>query len=82
MSITFAAPQSDLSGEVSLTGEEGLLGLAFDPNYNRSGRFYVYYVGPGGSFGQGISHVALFAQQIDAHGALAYAGVADGCHRE
>jgi glucose/arabinose dehydrogenase len=53
-------PFLDLSGVVSLDGEEGLLGLAFDPDYNRSGRFYVYYVAPGGSFGQGVSHVALF----------------------
>ena len=54
------APFLDLSDVVSLAGEEGLLGLAFDPNYDRSGRFYVYYVGPGGSFGQGVSHLALF----------------------
>ena len=58
-------PFLDLSDVVALAGEEGLLGLAFDPNYNRSGRFYVYYVGPGGSFGQGVSHVALFRVSSD-----------------
>ncbi len=31
-------PFLDLSDVVALSGEEGLLGLAFDPNYNRSGR--------------------------------------------
>ena len=55
-----ATPFLDLSDVVSLQGEEGLLGLAFDPNYATNGRFYVYYVAPGGSFGQGVSHVALF----------------------
>ena len=58
-------PFLDLSDVVALDGEEGLLGLAFDPNYNRSGRFYVYYVGPGGSFGQGVSHIALFRVSSD-----------------
>ena len=32
-------PFLDLSAEVSFVGEEGLLGLAFDPNYAASGRF-------------------------------------------
>ena len=59
------APFLDLSGVVSLSGEEGLLGLAFDPNYETNGRFYVYYVAPGGSFGQGTSHVALFRVSSD-----------------
>src|SRR6476646_6742834 len=52
-------PFLDLSDEVSFVNEEGLLGLAFDPNYATSGRFYVNYVAPGGSFGQGVTHVAL-----------------------
>lgn len=34
----------DLSSRVSEAGEEeGLLGLAFDPDYKRNGYFYVYY---------------------------------------
>ena len=45
---------------VSIVGEEGLLGLAFDPNYATNGRFYVNYVAPGVRFGQGVTHVALF----------------------
>ena len=53
-------PFLDLSGVVSLAGEEGLLGLAFDPNYARNGRFYVNYVTPGGGFGSGVTHIALF----------------------
>ncbi len=38
-------------------GEEGALGLAFDRNYSRNGRFFVNYVAPGGAFGQGITRV-------------------------
>jgi glucose/arabinose dehydrogenase len=33
----------DLSGTVVAGGEQGLLGLAFDPDYASSGRFFVYY---------------------------------------
>src|SRR5215203_793762 len=35
-------PFLDLSGVVATTGEEGLLGLAFHPNYVANGRFFVY----------------------------------------
>ena len=58
-------PFLDLSDVVAFSGEEGLLGLAFDPKYATNGRFYVYYVAPGGSFGQGVSHVALFRVSSD-----------------
>jgi glucose/arabinose dehydrogenase len=34
-------PFLDLSGQVSTAGEEGVLGLAFAPDYATSGRFYV-----------------------------------------
>lgn len=36
-------PYLDLSSEVSKGGEQGLLGLAFDPDYAGNGRFYVSY---------------------------------------
>lgn len=38
-----ATPFLDLSASVSGGGEQGLLGLAFDPHYATSGRFYVDY---------------------------------------
>jgi glucose/arabinose dehydrogenase len=38
-----AQPFLDISGSVSLDGEEGLLSMAFAPDYKRSGRFYIYY---------------------------------------
>lgn len=33
----------DISGQMYSSAEEGLLGLAFDPDYKDNGRFYVYY---------------------------------------
>jgi glucose/arabinose dehydrogenase len=36
-------PFLDLSGIVTAGGEQGLLGLAFDPEYASSGRLYVYF---------------------------------------
>ena len=37
------APFLDLSAQVSGGGEQGLLGLAFDPRYGTTGRFVVHY---------------------------------------
>lgn len=36
-------PFLNISGRVQDGGERGLLSIAFPPNYQRSGRFYVYY---------------------------------------
>jgi len=38
----------DINGLVRCCGEEGLLGLAFEPNYATTGRFYVYYTNNSG----------------------------------
>jgi len=38
-----AQPFLDLRSRVSYGGEQGLLSVAFPPDYRRSGRFYVYY---------------------------------------
>ena len=52
-------PFLDVSGEITTQGnEQGLLGLAFDPGYSTNGRFYISYTAPGGSFGNGVSHIA------------------------
>jgi glucose/arabinose dehydrogenase len=42
---TLPAPFLDLSSQVTAGGEQGLLGLAFSPDYATSGLFYVYYTG-------------------------------------
>ena len=36
-------PFLDLAGKINYGGEEGLLSIAFPPDYRQSGRFYVYY---------------------------------------
>jgi glucose/arabinose dehydrogenase len=41
-------PFLDISSQVVSGGEQGLLGLAFAPDYARSGRFYVNYTDTGG----------------------------------
>ncbi|MFQ5537274.1 MAG: PQQ-dependent sugar dehydrogenase [Gemmatimonadota bacterium] len=38
-----AEPFLDITDRVSYGGERGLLGLAFDPDFRASGRFFVYY---------------------------------------
>jgi glucose/arabinose dehydrogenase len=42
------APFLDISSEISAGGEQGLLGLAFDPGYASTGRFIVHYTDPSG----------------------------------
>jgi glucose/arabinose dehydrogenase len=44
----------------STSGEQGLLGLAFDPNYATNGKFYLDFTVPGGAFGNGVTHVSQF----------------------
>ena len=36
-------PFLDITSQVLLGGEEGLLGLAFHPSYGTNGRFFIYY---------------------------------------
>jgi glucose/arabinose dehydrogenase len=42
-------PFLDIRSRVVCCGEQGLLSMAFAPDYARSGRFYVYYSSDGGS---------------------------------
>ncbi len=41
-------------------GEQGLLGLAFDPDYATNGKFYVKCTAPGGAFSSGISQIRQY----------------------
>jgi glucose/arabinose dehydrogenase len=43
---TLRDPVLDLSGEVTAGGEQGLLSLAFAPDYQSSRLLYVYFTGP------------------------------------
>src|SRR5262249_54387253 len=38
----------DISGKISCCGERGLLSLAFHPDYETNGRFFVDYTAPNG----------------------------------
>lgn len=58
-------PYLDVSSEIVYGGEQGLLGLAFDPNYATNGRFYLNYTAPGGAFNQGVTHVAQLTVSAD-----------------
>src|SRR5256714_2716613 len=41
-------------------GEQGLLGLAFDPDYATNGKFYVNCTAPGGVFNAGITQIRQY----------------------
>ena len=46
---TLDDPFLDISADVQSGGERGLLSLAFAPDYDSSGLFYVWYTRPGGT---------------------------------
>jgi glucose/arabinose dehydrogenase len=50
----------DLSDSVSGGSEQGLLGMAFSPDYRATGRFYVSYTSPHGDQSGGTSVVARY----------------------
>jgi glucose/arabinose dehydrogenase len=51
----------DISSMVRNTGEQGLLSMAFDPNYATNGLFYVFFTDNGtGGAGVGDNHVEEF----------------------
>ena len=59
-------PFLNIQDRLTLSGnEQGLLGLAFDPDYATNGRFYVNYTAPGGSFGNGITRISRFNLTAD-----------------
>ncbi|HVU89021.1 MAG TPA: PQQ-dependent sugar dehydrogenase [Pirellulales bacterium] len=59
-------PFLTLSG-IATGGEQGLLGLAFDPNYATNGRFYVDYTAPGGAFNAGVTHITRYQVSSNAN---------------
>lgn len=48
----------------SSSGEQGLLGLAFDPNYTNNRKFYLYFIAPGGAWGNGVSRISQFSEPV------------------
>ena len=45
---TRTRPFLDLTGKIASGGEQGLLSMAFHPQYATNGRFYVYFTDPNG----------------------------------
>ena len=54
-----ATPFLDLAGIVQAGGEQGLLGLAFHPDYAANGRFFVYYNKPPAITGNAGSDIVI-----------------------
>jgi glucose/arabinose dehydrogenase len=54
-----STPFLQISG-IATGGEQGLLGLAFDPNYATNGQFYVDYTANGGAFNSGVTHITRY----------------------
>ena len=57
-----ATPFLTVSG-VTQGSEQGLLGLAFDPNYATNGRFFVNYTNAGGTMAGGMTRIAQYTRQ-------------------
>lgn len=61
--LVSARPFLDIEDRVNDNGgEQGMLGLAFDPHYATNGRFYVYYIFGDGN---GTSRVSRFTVSAD-----------------
>src|SRR5436305_15151353 len=56
-----------LTGLTDTRGEQGLLGMAFDPNYATNGKFYLNFTVPGGAFGNGVTHISQFSATANAN---------------
>jgi glucose/arabinose dehydrogenase len=54
-----AAPFLTISG-LQTGGEQGLLGLAFDPSYATNGKFYVKCTVAGGAFNAGVNQIRQY----------------------
>jgi glucose/arabinose dehydrogenase len=57
--VLLATPFLDITGRTTKGYEQGLLGLAFAPDFQTSGRFYVTYTTTDGS-GNGIERISRF----------------------
>ncbi|MFL6516303.1 MAG: PQQ-dependent sugar dehydrogenase [Chthoniobacterales bacterium] len=51
----------NIQSRISAVGEEGLLGMAFDPNFATNGKFYLNFLVPGGSQNHGTTRVSQFS---------------------
>ena len=63
-------PFLDLSGSVSVGAEQGLLGLAFAPDYATSGRFYLDYTDPAGATIGGTTRIVRYRVSVQPDSAV------------
>jgi glucose/arabinose dehydrogenase len=54
--VVLTTPFLDIRAKVSKSGERGLLGLAFHPDYGVNGKFYVYYTDLHGRIAIAVYH--------------------------
>lgn len=66
------APFLTITGLASAGGEQGLLGMAFDPAYASNGKFYVNVTAPGGSFGNEVTQIRQYTAQTADSAGTAY----------
>jgi glucose/arabinose dehydrogenase len=64
--VLLADPFLDITGRVSTGGERGLLGLAFDPAYASTGRFFVHYTNRSGDTRLSVFRVSADPDRADA----------------
>ena len=57
--VVLARPFLDISTQVLYSGEQGLLGLAFDPDFASNGAFYVNYISTSGGLHSRISRFTV-----------------------
>ena len=62
---TLAQPFLDIRGSVEYGGEQGLLSVAFPPDYQQSGRFYVYYTASGAADNRIVEYRRTTADRAD-----------------
>jgi glucose/arabinose dehydrogenase len=60
-----AAPFLQIDDLPNDLNEQGLLGLAFHPDFATNGRFYVNFTLPGGESGNGVTHVRQYRVSAD-----------------
>jgi glucose/arabinose dehydrogenase len=62
---TLATPFLDIRSQVSAGGEQGLLSVAFPPDYQSSGRFYVYFTDRTGGDNRIVEYRRATADRAD-----------------
>jgi glucose/arabinose dehydrogenase len=51
----------NIQARISTVGEQGLLGMAFDPNFDTNGKFYLNFLVPGGGLNHGMTRISQFS---------------------